>query len=397
MPDGREPMQIRTVESIAAIPAAAWDACAGDDNPFVGHAFLKALEDSRSVSARTGWMPRHVVVEDGGGTLLAAAPMYVKGHSNGEYVFDHGWAQAFERAGGRYYPKLQVAVPFTPVPGPRLLVRPGAAAADARAALIHGLVEIAKRTGVSSLHVTFPHEDDARVLGEAGLMLRLGVQYHWANKGYGSFEDFLADLSSRKRKAIRKERREALANGLTIRALSGDDIKPRHWDAFFAFYMDTGDRKWGRPYLTRAFFDCIGATLADHVVLMLAEQDGRPVAGALNLRGREALYGRNWGCLGEFKFLHFETCYYQAIDYAIAHGLARVEAGAQGEHKIQRGYLPVATWSAHWISDPAFAAAVEDFLKRERPAVEAEIRSLAQYSPFRCEDGQTAVAPPRRS
>jgi predicted N-acyltransferase len=383
MPDGREPTQIRTVESIAAIPAAAWDACAGDDNPFVGHAFLKALEDSRSVGARTGWMPRHVVVEDGGGALLAAAPMYAKGHSSGEYVFDHGWAQAFERAGGRYYPKLQVAVPFTPVPGPRLLVRPGAAAAEARAALIHGLVEIAKRMGVSSLHITFPHADDAQALGEAGLLLRLGVQYHWANKGYGSFEDFLADLSSRKRKAIRKERREALANGLTIRALSGGDIRQRHWDAFFAFYMDTGDRKWGRPYLTRAFFDCIGATMADRVVLMLAEQDGRPVAGALNLQGREALYGRNWGCLGEFKFLHFETCYYQAIDYAIAHGLARVEAGAQGEHKIQRGYLPVPTWSAHWIGDPAFAAAVEDFLKRERPAVEGEIRMLATYSPFR--------------
>ncbi len=383
MPDGREPMQIRTVESIAAIPAAAWDACAGDDNPFVGHAFLKALEESRSVGARTGWMPRHVVVEDGAGALLAAAPMYVKGHSNGEYVFDHGWAQAFERAGGRYYPKLQVAVPFTPVPGPRLLVRPCAAADDARTALIHGLVEIAKRTGVSSLHVTFPQEGDAQQLGEAGLMLRLGVQYHWANKGYGSFGDFLADLSSRKRKAIRKERREALADGLTIRALNGGDIKPQHWDAFFAFYMDTGDRKWGRPYLTRAFFDCIGATMADRVVLMLAEQNGRPVAGALNLRGREALYGRNWGCLGEFKFLHFETCYYQAIEYAITHKLARVEAGAQGEHKIQRGYLPVPTWSAHWIRDPAFAAAVEDFLKRERPAVEAEIRGLMAYSPFR--------------
>jgi predicted N-acyltransferase len=387
-------MQIRTVESIAAIPAAAWDACAGDDNPFVGHAFLKALEDSRSVGARTGWMPRHVLVEDGAGTVLAAAPMYVKGHSNGEYVFDHGWAQAFERAGGRYYPKLQVAVPFTPVPGPRLLVRPGMAAEDARAALIHGLVEIARRTGVSSLHVTFPQESDARQLGEAGLLLRLGVQYHWANKGYGSFEDFLADLSSRKRKAIRKERREALAGGLAIRALSGGDLKPRHWDAFFAFYMDTGGRKWGRPYLTRAFFDCLGATLADRVVLMLAEQDGRPVAGALNLRGREALYGRNWGCLGEFKFLHFETCYYQAIEYAIAHKLARVEAGAQGEHKIQRGYLPVPTWSAHWIGDPGFAAAVADFLKRERPAMEAEIRALAEYSPFRGDADQAGATPP---
>src|SRR5215470_10217390 len=394
MPDGREPMQIRTVESIAAIPAADWDACAGDDNPFVSHAFLGALEDSRSVGGRSGWAPRHVTVEDGAGTLLAAAPMYLKSHSNGEYVFDHGWAQALERAGGRYYPKLQVAVPFTPVPGPRLLVRPSASAEDARAALIHGLVEIARRTGVSSLHITFPHQSDARALADAGLMLRLGLQYHWNNKGYGSFEDFLADLSSRKRKAIRKERREVLADGLTIRALGGGDIKPQHWDAFFAFYMDTGGRKWGRPYLTRAFFDCIGATMADRVVLMIAEQHGRPVAGALNLRGRDALYGRNWGCLGDFKFLHFETCYYQAIEYAIAHKLDRVEAGAQGEHKIQRGYLPVPTWSAHWIHDSGFAAAVEDFLGRERTAMEAEIRSLAQYSPFRSEDGQPAAAPP---
>src|SRR5215468_1344589 len=347
MPDGREPMQIRTVEAITALPAAAWDACAGDDNPFVRHAFLKALEDSRSVGGRSGWAPRHVVVEDGGGALLSAAPMYVKSHSNGEYVFDHGWAQAFERAGGRYYPKLQVAVPFTPVPGPRLLVRPGEAADDGRAALIHGLVEIAKRTGVSSLHITFPHQGDAQALADAGLMLRLGVQYHWTNKGYGSFDDFLADLASRKRKAIRKERREALANGLSIRALSGDDIKPQHWDAFFAFYMDTGGRKWGR--------------------------------------------------LGDFRFLHFETCYYQAIEYAIAHKLDRVEAGAQGEHKIQRGYLPVPTWSAHWIHDSGFAAAVEDFLGRERTAMEAEIRSLAQYSPFRCDDGQPAAAPSART
>jgi len=386
MPDGREPMRLRTVGRIDEIPAAAWDACAGDDNPFVGHAFLKALEDSRSVGPKTGWLPQHIVVEDGGGAILAVAPTYVKSHSQGEYVFDHGWAEAYERAGGRYYPKLQVAVPFTPVPGPRLLVRPGATSDEARAALLHGMVEVAKRLGVSSLHVTFPHEADKEALEEAGLMLRLGCQYHWSNRGYRTFDDFLADLASRKRKAIRKERREALASGIAIRALSGDEIKPRHWDAFFAFYMDTGGRKWGRPYLTRAFFDCIGAGLADRVVLMLAEQEGRPVAGALNLRGRDALYGRNWGCLGEFKFLHFETCYYQAIDYAIAHGIARVEAGAQGEHKIQRGYLPTPTWSAHWIRDPNFARAVEDFLGRERRAMEAEISSLAAYSPFRQEN-----------
>src|SRR5215813_5514200 len=287
MADGREPMQIRTIESIATIPSAAWNSCAGDDNPFVSHAFLRALEDSRSVGARTGWMPRHVVVEDGAGALLAAAPMYVKSHSQGEYVFDHGWAQAFERAGGRYYPKLQVAVPFTPVPGPRLLVPPGAAAAEASVALAHGLVEIAKRTAVSSLHITFPHESDAQRLAEAGLLLRVGCQFHWTNKGYGSFEDFLADLSSRKRKAIRKERREALAGGLTIRALSGSDITPRHWDAFFAFYMDTGGRKWGRPYLTRRFFDLLGTSMPENLVLMFAEKDGAPVAGALNLKGTD--------------------------------------------------------------------------------------------------------------
>jgi len=390
MPDGREPMRIRTIGAIAEIQAAAWDACAGDDNPFVCHAFLKALEDSRSVGPKTGWLPQHIVVEDGAGAVLAAAPTYVKGHSQGEYVFDHGWAQAYERAGGRYYPKLQVAVPFTPVPGPRLLVRPGTASSDARAALLHGMVEVAKRLNVSSLHITFPHEADKLALDEAGLMMRLGCQYHWTNRGYRNFDDFLADLASRKRKSIRKERREAVADGIAIRALSGDEIKPRHWDAFFSFYMDTGGRKWGRPYLTRPFFECIGASMADRIVLMLAEQNGRPVAGALNLRGREALYGRNWGCLGEFKFLHFETCYYQAIDYAIAHGLARVEAGAQGEHKIQRGYLPTPTWSAHWIRDPNFATAVEDFLGRERRAMETEMRELATYSPFR--QGKPAAA-----
>ncbi len=383
MPDGREPMTIRTFDAVADVPAAAWDACAGADNPFVGHAFLKALEDSGSVGAKSGWLPCHVAVEDGAGALLAAAPMYVKSHSQGEYVFDHGWAQAYERAGGRYYPKLQVAVPFTPVPGPRLLVRPGPSADEARGALLHGLVEIAKRLGVSSLHVTFPRDGDVDHLADAGVMLRLGCQFHWTNRGYRTFEEFLADLSSRKRKAIRKERRAALAGGIAIRALGGADIKPRHWDAFFAFYMDTGGRKWGRPYLTRGFFECLGATLAERTVLMLAEKDGRPVAGALNLRGADTLYGRNWGCLGDFKFLHFETCYYQAIEYAIAHGLRRVEAGAQGEHKIQRGYLPAATWSAHWIRDPAFAAAVEDFVRRERAAVQAEMRALVECSPFR--------------
>jgi hypothetical protein len=390
MPDGREPVTIRSLSAIDEVPAAAWDACAGADNPFVSHAFLTALEESKSVGTRTGWQPRHAVLENAAGTLLAAAPLYAKTHSQGEYVFDHGWAQAYEQAGGRYYPKLLSAVPFTPVPGPRLLVRPGADADRLRTALVGGLVEIARRAGVSSLHVNFPHEIDLRALEAAGLMPRLGCQYHWTNQGYGSFEDFLGDLASRKRKQVRKERREAATGGIILRTLEGGDIKPRHWDAFFAFYMDTGGRKWGRPYLTRDFFHRLGAAMADKCVLILAEKDGEYVAGALNLRGRDALYGRHWGCLGDYRFLHFEACYYQAIDYAIRHGLARVEAGAQGEHKIQRGYLPTPTWSAHWIADEDFAAAVKDFLRRERAAMEQEIAALAQLSPFRRECAETA-------
>lgn len=383
MPDGREPATIRSLRAIDEIAPAAWDACAGSDNPFVSHAFLRALEDSKSVGSRTGWQPHHVVLADAGGEVLAVAPLYAKTHSQGEYVFDHGWAQAYEHAGGQYYPKLQVAVPFTPVPGPRLLVRPTADAPALRRALIGGLVEIARRAGVSSLHVTFSNDADTEALESAGLMLRLGCQYHWANQGYDSFEDFLNALASRKRKQIRRERREAAAGGVTLLTLEGDDIKPRHWDVFFAFYMDTGGRKWGRPYLTRDFFHRLGATMADRCVLILAEKDGDYVAGALNLRGRDALYGRHWGCLGEYRFLHFEACYYQAIDYAIRHKLPRVEAGAQGEHKIQRGYLPTPTWSAHWIADAGFAAAVQDFLRRERAGMEQEIAGLAQFSPFR--------------
>jgi uncharacterized protein len=383
MPDGREPATIRSLRAVDEIASAAWDACAGSDNPFVSHAFLRALEDSKSVGPRTGWQPHHVVLEDAGGEVLAVAPLYAKTHSQGEYVFDHGWAQAYERAGGQYYPKLQVAVPFTPVPGPRLLVRPTADAPALRRALIGGLVEIARRAGVSSLHVTFSNDVDTEALESAGLMLRLGCQYHWANQGYGTFEDFLNALASRKRKQIRRERRDAAAGGVTLQTLEGDDIKPRHWDAFFAFYMDTGGRKWGRPYLTRDFFHRLGAAMADKCVLILAEKDGDYVAGALNLRGRDALYGRHWGCLGDYRFLHFEACYYQAIDYAIRHKLPRVEAGAQGEHKIQRGYLPAPTWSAHWIADAGFAAAVQDFLRRERAGMEQEIAGLAQFSPFR--------------
>jgi uncharacterized protein len=391
MPDGREPATIRSLRAIDEIAAEIWDACAGSDNPFVSHAFLRALEDSKSVGPRTGWQPHHVVLEDAGGEVLAVAPLYAKTHSQGEYVFDHGWAQAYERAGGQYYPKLQVAVPFTPVPGPRLLVRPTADAAPLRRALVGGIVEIARRAGVSSLHVTFSSDADTEALESAGLMLRLGCQYHWSNQGYETFEDFLDALASRKRKQIRRERRDAAAGGVTLQTLEGDDIKPRHWDAFFAFYMDTGGRKWGRPYLTREFFHQLGAAMGDKCVLILAQKDGDYVAGALNLRGRDALYGRHWGCLGDYRFLHFEACYYQAIDYAIRHKLPRVEAGAQGEHKIQRGYLPAPTWSAHWIADPGFAAAVQDFLRRERAGMEQEIAGLAQFSPFR-QGGELAGA-----
>ncbi|MFO1058844.1 MAG: GNAT family N-acetyltransferase [Dongiaceae bacterium] len=382
-----DPLTLRLEGDISTIPAAAWDACAGSANPFVSHAFLGALEASGSVGGRSGWRPCHAVLEDRAGRLRAAVPLYLKRHSYGEYVFDHGWASAFERAGGRYYPKLQGAVPFTPVPGPRLLVAPGPEREAIRRALVRGLVELAEGQPVSSLHVTFPDAEDAAALEEGGMMLRTGLQYHWTNQGYGSFEDFLAALSSRKRKAVRKERRQVAESGVALSVLTGAAIEPRHWDAFFDFYISTSDRKWGSPYLTREFFDELGARMPDRVALVVAERNGRLVAGALNLIGADALYGRNWGCAGDFRFLHFEACYYQAIEFAIARGLARVEAGAQGEHKIQRGYLPVTTYSAHWIRDPGFAAAVGDFLTRERAAIEQERVALLEMSPFRQENG----------
>jgi predicted N-acyltransferase len=384
VPDGREPLGLRLIERIAEVPADAWDACAGRDNPTVSHAFLAAIEESGSATARSGWLPRHALLEDKAKRLVAAAPMYVKSHSYGEYVFDHGWADAFERAGGRYYPKLQVAVPFTPVTGPRLLVRPDAPPGT-QAALIASLVKVAERLDVSSLHITFPTEAEWKTLGACGLLQREGEQFHWENRGYASFDDFLAALSSRKRKNIRKEREAACGNDLEILTFTGEEIKPQHWDAFFRFYRNTSDRKWGHPYLTREFFACLGASMADKVVLIMATRHGRFVAGALNLLGRDAIYGRNWGCEGDFPFLHFECCYYRAIDFAIAHGLKRVEAGAQGPHKIQRGYLPTPTYSAHWIRDRAFAKAVADFLVRERRAVARERDELAEFSPFRKE------------
>lgn len=371
-------------DRIADIPAAEWDACAGADNPFVSHAFLSAIEDSGSASPRTGWLPRHVALHTEDGPLAAVAPAYLKSHSYGEYVFDHGWARAFEAAGGDYYPKLQVAVPFSPVPGPRLLVRPDApeTAADA---LAGALAQICGELSLSSAHVTFCTEDESARLASAGWLSRLGMQYHWHNRGYGSFDDFLEALASRKRKMLRRERRDANACGLVFRTLRGAEITEGMWDAFFGFYRNTVDRKWGSAYLTRPFFSLLSERLGDRVVLMIAEQDGTPVAGALNLMGRDTLYGRNWGCVGEWPFLHFELCYYRAIDFAIAEGLARVEAGAQGEHKIQRGYVPSLTFSAHWIEHPALRRAVGEFLEQERPAMMRQAEELMAFSPYRQE------------
>lgn len=378
-----EAATIRVVGAIAEIDAADWDACAGDDNPFLSHAFLSALEDSGSAAPDAGWVPHHVVVENAEGRPQGVAPLYLKGHSYGEYVFDHGWAHAWERAGGRYYPKLLCAVPFTPVTGPRLLVRGNADAEWTRDALIAGMLELARSSGVSSLHVNFPTHAEWKRLGEAGFLERTNQQYHWENRGYTTFDDFLADLSSRKRKNIRKERQQVRDAGVRLIALEGDDLRPRHWDTFYRFYRNTTDRKWGWDYLSREFFELLHERARDHVVLVIAEHDGEPVAGALNLRGRDTLYGRNWGCIERFRFLHFEACYYQAIEYAITRGLSRVEAGAQGQHKIQRGYLPVTTYSAHWIADPHFRNAVADFLRREREAVDEEIEFLMDLSPFR--------------
>ena len=387
MPDGQEPIAVKVMGRLDEVVAAEWDACAGADDPFVSHGFLAALEDSGSVGGDSGWLPQHLVVEDAAGGLMGAVPLYLKDHSYGEYVFDWSWADAYERAGGRYYPKLQCAVPFTPVTGRRLLVRPGADAERTESALVAGMIELARRHQVSSLHVTFPTITQWRRLGEAGLLLREATQFHWQNRGYGSFEDFLADLTARKRKAIRKERRQAVRDGLRLRVLEGGEIEPRHWDAFHRFYIATSDRKWGYPYLNREFFHRLGDAMAERVALVVAESEGRLVAGALNLIGSAALYGRNWGCLGDYKFLHFEACYYQAIEFAIARGLQRVEAGAQGPHKLQRGYLPVPTYSAHWFRDPGLHRAVAQFLKRERVMMAQERHALAAHSPFRKDGG----------
>jgi predicted N-acyltransferase len=400
-------LRIRIAPSLAEIPAAAWDACAGQgitapihvrhedklspdlstrgqlNNPFVSHNFLSALEQSHAVGGRTGWQPRHLIAEAADGAILGVAPCYVKSHSRGEYVFDQGWAEAFEHAGGEYYPKLQVAVPFTPVTGPRLLARPGLLADQVRGALADALAEITTASELSSAHVTFLTETEWNLLGQRGFLQRTDQQFHWENLSYAGFENFLSALASRKRKAIRRERKEAMAPGIEVYPLTGSDLTEEVWDAFFAFYMNTGSRKWGRPYLTREFFSIVGEKMADRILLVMAKRAGRWVAGAINFLGADTIYGRNWGALEHHPFLHFELCYYQAIDYAIAHKLKWVEAGAQGEHKLARGYLPHTTYSAHFIANSGLRRAVAEYLARERAYVQAAGEELAAAAPFR--------------
>ncbi len=386
MNEGGEPITLRVHSAIKEIPADQWDACAGDINPTVSHAFLNVLEESGSASARAGWAPQHLTFADASGRLIGAVPMYLKSHSYGEYVFDWGWADAYERSGGRYYPKLLCAVPFTPVPGPRLLVAPHAPA-ETRSQLVLGMVELARQRKLSSLHVNFPEISDFEGFGEAGFLQRIGQQFHWSNNGYATFDDYLAALNSRKRKAVKKERREALGGGIEIELLTGSDLTERVWDAFYKLYLGTTDRKWGSSYLNRKFFSLLGERMPDKVVLFMARRGSDYIAGAFNILGSETIYGRNWGAHREYRFLHFECCYYQAIEFAIDRGLKRVEAGAQGPHKLQRGYLPVPTYSAHWIPDPGFRRAVAAFLDRERDMIEQKIEHLAEYSPFRHTEG----------
>jgi predicted N-acyltransferase len=386
---------LKVVKAIGEVPAAAWDACANPTageahgtasesayNPFISHDFLSALELSGSVRPRAGWQPMHLVAEDAG-TVVGVVPCYAKSHSQGEYVFDHGWADAYERAGGDYYPKLQVAVPFTPAQGRRLLVRPGEDADAVRNALADSLADICKRSNASSVHVTFLTEEEWQMLGTHNYLQRTHRQFHWNNEGYATFDDFLAALSSRKRKTIRRERQDALANGITIDWLTGSDLTESVWDAFFEFYMDTGSRKWGRPYLTRSFYSLVGEKMADKILLVMAKRNGRYIAGAINFIGSDTLFGRHWGCIEQHQFLHFEVCYYQAMQFAIERKLKRVEAGAGGTHKVTRGYMPTTTYSAHYIADPRLRRAIDDFLCHERAHVQAEIEDYAEAAPFR--------------
>lgn len=386
----QQSLTISFIQSLDEVSPAAWNDCAGADNPFVSYEFLSALEHSGSVGGDTGWMPYHMLVQASppGDTpvIKACMPLYLKNHSYGEYVFDHGWADAFERAGGRYYPKLQASVPFTPATGPRFLVNPSGIPEERsalKAALADGLVQITEKMGLSSAHVTFLTNEDAAVAETENFLVRHDQQFHWHNDNYSSFDHFLGQLSSRKRKQIRKERKTVAVSDIQIETLTGDDLTEHHWDAFFHFYMDTGARKWGQPYLTRAFFSEISRTLSDRIVLFMCTRDGREIAAALNFLGTDTIYGRQWGCIEDHPCLHFEACYYRAIDYAIKHGLKTVEAGAQGPHKLARGYQPVKTTSVHYISNPSFRDAVARFLEDERRGVSAEIDYLAGKTPFK--------------
>ena len=379
--------KIEVAPHIADIPAEVWDACANPEpatyNPFLAHAFLKALEDAGTVGGRTGWSPRHLVLKLGD-EIAGCAPCYLKAHSQGEYVFDHSWAEAFMQAGGHYYPKLQIAVPFTPVPGRRLLVRPGPDSDTHERMLAAGAVELAQRNQISGVHITFLSEREWDSLGANGFLQRIDQQFHWSNAGYATFDDYLASLASRKRKAMRKEREQALAAGLTVTWLRGKEITQTDWDVFYEFYTETGSRKWGRPYLNRKFFSLLGdGSGGGDCLLMLAKRDNQAIAGSLHMIGGDCLFGRYWGAVEHHPFLHFEMCYYQAIDYAIQHKIARVEAGAQGEHKLARGYLPAKTYSAHFIADPSLRRAIGDYLERERRYVDAATEELAEYAPFR--------------
>ena len=384
-------IKIRVETSFADIAKDEWNGLSGTAkgqpgsvyNPFVSHAYLSALEESGSATVETGWLGQHLLIEDEAGRIAGGLIGYLKNHSQGEYVFDHGWADAFARAGGHYYPKLQSSVPFTPATGPRLLVRRGEDRQSTQAALAAGLAELTRRHGASSAHITFLPEEELPVLDAAGFLHRTDQQFHFTNTGYGSHDDFLETLASRKRKALKKERRAALEHGITIDWLTGSDLTESIWDQFFAFYMDTGGRKWGRPYLTRKFYSLIGERMADDILLVMARRNGRYVAGAINFIGGDALYGRHWGAVEDHPFLHFEVCYHQAIDFAIEKGLARVEAGAQGEHKLARGYMPVTTHSAHYITHPGLRRAVADYLVRERHEVEEIGEILGEHSPFR--------------
>jgi uncharacterized protein len=412
-PDRAVELRMSAVDSIAEVSKAEWDACAnpnrnpkrpveaesetsaapcprGQDlsletayNPFVSHDFLSALEESKSVGGRTGWHVQHILAKTSDGTLVAAAPAYLKSHSRGEYVFDAGWAEAYARAGGSYYPKLQISVPFTPATGPRLLVRDGLPAPAVRRALAQGLSRFCGVAGASGVHVTFATEAEYRLLGELGYLQRTDQQFHWENQNFASFDKFLSALASRKRKTLRRERQEALSNGVTVHWLTGSDLTEDIWDAFFEFYMETGSRKWGRPYLTREFYSLVGEKMRDRILLVMGKRAGRWIAGAINFIGSHTLFGRHWGAIEHHPFLHFELCYYQAIDYAIAHKMQRVEAGAQGEHKISRGYMPTTTFSAHYIADPGLRRAIADYLVRERAYVAAAGQELSELAPFR--------------